>query len=972
MHRLQKINVKRLVATALCVGMLAECGTPLVGVFTPPIQAQAAVTESQRTAIESCLYNAEYYEKANDDVAVALKHDDEAMYQHWLNYGMAEGRNASMVFNAKYYLEKNPDVAAEVGEDYVAAYEHFVTTGLLEGRESSPVFSVKYYLEANTDVAQAFNGDYVSAAKHFNENAIAEGRSGSGNFDYTVYRSCNKDVEELYGEYIEGYYIHYINHGRAEGRTGGLAADSTGNENNSEKEEYVFDGKSGIEVLDALYAVDGWVNETFYEGKAKECAQEAYRILELIIDEDMTEYEKVLAIHDYIVLHTHVLDIGDEEVADELFMYTYNESGPLLQGIGQQQSYESVTWLLLSAAGVAVKSVNGYITQSDGSHFPVKWNLVQVDGEWYHLWIMFDDGSRFVANDYQLLGCEEYVYDPYEIGYRYFLISDEDMWGYYKWNKEDYPATPDKRYEADLEHIAYVYNGKGEEVYFLEMNEQGSVFYEADFLSPKDISIAKRLFNVDYYLEKYPDLEKIYGRDEEKLFEFWRIRGLMLGQVISPVLEPSEYLWLNADVGEVVKYDHPHAIVHFLDYGIFEGRSGSFEFDYTVYKDCNTDVADVFDDDIVGYYAHYTKDGYSEGRTAALSKTEMPETIGWTLVYPEGNKWQRLYHGEQVRFHFYRHPARETEFMVDCYRYNDDGTVRWRIQDVFYDVDEDEWFTTYGKNREAYNMANQQFCQMRWLYHENGRLQEFHISTEAERLYYICYNVIREDGVVPIGINYMEEGITKDEYYDERGVLSHYWEYDYEYNEEGLKTRATTDYYERIDGDLLNLTRYEQVWDTPGSYSSSTDTAYEDYDKDGKFDICIVTRYEDSKAMERWSTGDEFQSHALYEYYDNGKKKKYTVYIMQDGKEYLGSLEEYEENGKIKHEELYQHAYTTDGKPDYTSIAYYYISDYINGRLYKQAYYRAETNTIVTYEFEYDEEGNQVVKNKTETKVEAE
>ena len=142
------------------------------------------ISDATRAEIEASLYDFEYYAMANEDVAVALNYDEEKMYEHWINFGMAEGRNASMVFNAKYYLEVNPKVKALVGNDYIKAYEHFVTTGLLQGLESSPVFSVKYYLQANQDVAKVFGNDYVKAANHFNQNALAEGRSGSVNFDY--------------------------------------------------------------------------------------------------------------------------------------------------------------------------------------------------------------------------------------------------------------------------------------------------------------------------------------------------------------------------------------------------------------------------------------------------------------------------------------------------------------------------------------------------------------------------------------------------------------------------------------------------------------------------------------------------------------------------------------------------------------------------------------------------------------------
>ena len=376
------VTVKRFFVMVLTATLVISC----MPVMAEPVAVYAA--ENRRIEIETALYNAEYYEKANEDVAVALGYDAEKLYEHWLNHGKAEGRNASMVFNAKYYLEKNPDVAAKVGNDYEAAYEHFVTEGLAAGLESSPVFSVKYYLEANADVANEFSGDYVKAANHFNTNAIAEGRSGSGNFDYTVYRACNTDVEELYGDYIEGYYIHYINHGRAEGRTGGLSVDGSGN-------------------------------------------------------------------------------VG--------------------------------------------------------------------------------------SNDTQI----------------------------------------------DRNAVSY------------------------------------RIFDAEFYLATYPELEKTVGTDAEKLYLYWIHTGIGLGQTASPVIVPKEYLDRNSDVAEAFGEDYDAAIQHFLNSGIYEGRSGSYEFDYTVYKVCNTDVVEVFGEDIVGYYFHYVQYGMDENRTARLEMEE-PEEIPKEEVKADG------------------------------------------------------------------------------------------------------------------------------------------------------------------------------------------------------------------------------------------------------------------------------------------------------------------------------------------------
>jgi len=221
--------------------------------------------QQEQALIEEFLFNAEYYAKANEDVAIAMAYDEEKLYNHWVNYGKAEGRNASLVFNAKYYLEKNPSVAALVGNDYEAAYNHFISVGLVNGLESSPVFSVKYYLEANADVAAAFGMDYISAARHFSQNAIAENRSGSGNFDYTVYAYCNTDVATLYRKDVIGYYIHYINHGRAEGRTAGFQPDYGKKPIDTNAPSYrIFDAKYYMSQYPALGHIAGYDPDDLY------------------------------------------------------------------------------------------------------------------------------------------------------------------------------------------------------------------------------------------------------------------------------------------------------------------------------------------------------------------------------------------------------------------------------------------------------------------------------------------------------------------------------------------------------------------------------------------------------------------------------------------------------------------------------------------------------------------------------------
>lgn len=54
---------------------------------------------------------------------------------HWLNTGIAQGRNASKTFSPAQYLELNPDIAQVFGStNYQAAIQHYISTGRSEGR----------------------------------------------------------------------------------------------------------------------------------------------------------------------------------------------------------------------------------------------------------------------------------------------------------------------------------------------------------------------------------------------------------------------------------------------------------------------------------------------------------------------------------------------------------------------------------------------------------------------------------------------------------------------------------------------------------------------------------------------------------------------------------------------------------------------------------------------------------------------
>ena len=132
------------------------------------------------------------------------------------------------IFDKDYYLERNPDLRTSVGTDYDALYNHFINNGLAEGRISSPVFNVKDYRELNPDLDKAFKDDLTKYLDHFENNGIEEGRIASMDFSVGYYKEKYPDLAAAFKDDYKSYFEHYITTGRKEGRTAPAIQDFSG------------------------------------------------------------------------------------------------------------------------------------------------------------------------------------------------------------------------------------------------------------------------------------------------------------------------------------------------------------------------------------------------------------------------------------------------------------------------------------------------------------------------------------------------------------------------------------------------------------------------------------------------------------------------------------------------------------------------------------------------------------------------
>lgn len=80
------------------------------------------------------VFDAKYYADANADLKAIYGYDDKALFNHYMTYGLSEGRCGSPTFNAAEYRKAYPDLEAVFGDDWDAYVNHYYTCGVTEGR----------------------------------------------------------------------------------------------------------------------------------------------------------------------------------------------------------------------------------------------------------------------------------------------------------------------------------------------------------------------------------------------------------------------------------------------------------------------------------------------------------------------------------------------------------------------------------------------------------------------------------------------------------------------------------------------------------------------------------------------------------------------------------------------------------------------------------------------------------------------
>lgn len=166
------------------------------------------------------MFDADLYSAKYPDLKTAFGTDNDKLFEHYLQFGIKEGRTASYLYDHSFYINRYSDLKAAFKDDYKKALLHFIEFGLAEKRIASQYFNIGYYLHKNADVLKLYGEtNYKEILKHFNTAGIKEGRIASTDFDVKFYISFYEDLEKAYGK--TGYksaYQHYVLYGKKENR----------------------------------------------------------------------------------------------------------------------------------------------------------------------------------------------------------------------------------------------------------------------------------------------------------------------------------------------------------------------------------------------------------------------------------------------------------------------------------------------------------------------------------------------------------------------------------------------------------------------------------------------------------------------------------------------------------------------------------------------------------------------------------
>lgn len=162
------------------------------------------------------------------------------------------------------------------------------------------------------------------------------------------------------------------------------------------------------------------------KGRELEVFNAASRVYSIYMEDCTNDYDKVVAAHDYIV--ENCVYNKDAIDSDTLSDDDFEPYGVFIKGVAVCEGYAEAFKLLMDIAGIECNIVIGTVGEEETLH---AWNMVKLDGDWYHVDVTFDDPYPETA----------------EIVYLYLNVTDDILSKDHSWDKSETPEANSDEYE---------------------------------------------------------------------------------------------------------------------------------------------------------------------------------------------------------------------------------------------------------------------------------------------------------------------------------------------------------------------------------------------------------------------------------------------------------------------------------------------------------------------------------------------
>lgn len=204
------------------------------------------------------VFDEHFYADSDADLKKAFGYDREALWNHFMTFGLKEGRNMNMFFDVVKYRAQYPDLEKAFGDDWEAYLDHYLTYGAKEGRDTGTVFNAMDYAARYADLEEAFGDDVLALWNHYQTYGRTENRDARDEEVVIAERAAREAAKA------------------AEKAAGGQEKEpdskpSTGPKDRTERVEHsngsgwdiIEYDSNGKKIKETCYNADGAVNNTF-------------------------------------------------------------------------------------------------------------------------------------------------------------------------------------------------------------------------------------------------------------------------------------------------------------------------------------------------------------------------------------------------------------------------------------------------------------------------------------------------------------------------------------------------------------------------------------------------------------------------------------------------------------------------------------------------------------------------------------